>query len=616
MREKIENLILVSHKSGLERAYELYDSISFPTGRALILTDYAVEADKGRRLARNLSYYQELFDIKFRDMKQSTYNLLYSLSESKVCGGPTLRELTKYKGVSLWDLSAQYLYSELMPLLYYTQIIDKILEYEEPQRVYVIGSDSILGEVFFLLCKVKMVNFIVDARPRRHFLALIKKLFNKYSMFLKRVKRLCLSSYFFMSNLLNSRKLNKKYKLIFFAPTERFLFSMIPLIKKYSPSQRLVINDYLSGSSATLRKNKISYTDFYGYSFYNLFSVRASIFLKIIKKAIFAEEREFFKNILYNGLPIGGLLECAFEKAIFAEIHDRMREVDSARKIFSSYMPEVVVVGGASFKITLIAKSLSIPVVAIQSIHPSDFIFFAPISADAVTVDGNFWKEYLVKRNVDSDKIFITGSMKYDFLREIPVLETNSAIRIKEKTVVFATNYSSLAMGSLKFQNMARLKSVCGAMKNINEAGLIIKLHPYDNDFTTYANVVRNIGLNNCKIIKDADTFRLLQECDLLITHISAVSYEAVLMNKPVILLCGGSDFQNEDAWDFRRYGVAIFVDDLSKLEYFIRKVLFDAAAVSELASRRMDYIEEHVHGIDGNAAVRTKELIDKYIYA
>ena len=624
MDDKLESLILVTSASQLKRAYRLCDYLSCLGRRSLILTAYEIEADSDKYPVRNLSYYQELFKINYLDIKQSAYNLFYSLASEEVYNGITLRNLTSYKDVSLWDLSVQYVFSELIPFIYYLDIADKILEFEKPQEVYAINSDTVIEEIFNLLCRKRLINFNAGAKSH-NLKSGISKGSAKPLIFLKKIKRLCVSFYFSMLNFFKFLNLKGGRRIIFFVPTERFFISMLPVIRKYSDSERLVINNFLSGSSKKLKESRIFYTDMYGYNLYSLFNIKTERFLKRIKTALFRDDSVFFKDMLYKGLPIGGLLIGIFRKAIAIEFPEIIREIDIVRKIILSYKPKVIVLGGAPFKITLIAKTLSVSVVAIQSIYPGDFIFFSPVLADAFTVDGSFWKEYLCRQDVEHAKIWITGSLKFDFLKE----EEVSQIRLKpaersaeldsdksKKKVIFATNYSSLAMGSLKYQNINRIRSVCEAMKNIREGHLVIKLHPYDNDFGIYKNVARQAGLRNYSIIKNADMFGLLRTCDLLITHISAVSYEAVLMDRKVILLCGASDFQNEDVWDFRRYGVAEILDNLKDLEKHIRRLLFSPEAESMLKKNRQEYIYEHAYKLDGNAAFRVKEVIDRFVKA
>jgi len=239
------------------------------------------------------------------------------------------------------------------------------------------------------------------------------------------------------------------------------------------------------------------------------------------------------------------------------------------------------------------------------------------VMADALTVDGSFWKDYLLKYNVNPNKIWITGSPRFDFLQDnnFALGQPNLARDSTEsrRVVIFATTYSSMAQGSIAYQNMEQMRSICNAMINIKDAHLIIKLHPYDNDYAFYKNILKKTGLRDYSLIKNVEMLELLNTCDLLITHFSAVGYEAVIMGKNVITLCSSFDFRSDDVWDFRRYGVVMVVDDLKELESSIRKMLFDSEVIAGLKRSRETYISEHVYKLDGNAANRVKGVIDSF---
>lgn len=609
---KFKALILVTDKAQLGYLANLYEHL-FAKGKKALIFAPEVKIKNNTYITRDLEYYQEIFKISYSQIKQETYKLFYSLADRYVYNGISLRELTNYKGVSLWDLSSPYVFADLMHTLYYINILDKILALEEPSEVYAINN-SILADIFSLLCKKWHIAFVVGSFKQSVFPSL-KKVFSKYLIFVKRAKRLCVSIYYSVYNFLKSYNLKGKYRVIFFAPAERFFISMLPVILKYKNNERLVINTFSPGSSKRIRENKIPYMDFYGYKLYSLFSWRISKFLKKIKDTIY--KNSFLDDVLYKNLPLGLLLANLFEKTIGEHFPDKIREIDIVRKIILTYKPKVVVAADAYLNIILIAKSLSISVVATLSMHPEDFIFYGPVSADAVTVDGNFWKEYLLQHNVEANRIWVVGSPRGDFIhkKNISLKESNliNNFNNKEKIIVFATNYSSLAMGSIRYQNIKRIRNVCNVMKNISEAHLIIKLHPYDNDRNIYKSIVRQAGLTNCNIVKNIDMFGLLYSCDLLITHISAVSYEAVLMDKNVILLCTNSDFCSDDVWDFNRYNAVITVDKLSELESHIRNALFDTETQETLRRNRREYIYEHIYKLDGNASERIKEVIDRF---
>lgn len=618
MKPGFESIIFVANNLQLKQACRMHNGLAESGEKVLIISEDEIEVKKeGRNHIRSLSYYQRIFRLDYLEMHKKAYGFFYTLANQRVCEDLTLRELSNYQGVSLWELSAEYVISELISISYQIGICKAILAHEQPQKVYFFNSQGNLEKILHLLCEKKKIDFFILTEDSNVFLNKLEVALKETVFFLKRIKRFCISLCCFIKNLLKSPQLNKTYKTIFFAPIERFLLSMLPVILQYNNSERLVINIFPFGSMRKMKENKILYTDLYGYKLYPLLNRKIEAFILKIKQTI--KRHSFFDNILYEDLPIKLLLERVVKQAIFQQFTEKARLIYLVRRTILSYKPRVIITADISYDIRLIAKSLSVPIVAIQSTHAEDFIFFGPLNADAVTTDGNFWKEYLIRQNIDPKKIWVTGSPRYDYMkdsesiREIENLSNN--FYRQKRNVIFATNYSSLAQGSLKHQNMERFKSVCEEIKKIKEVQLIVKLHPYDKDLNFYRKIAKETGsLNYTLLQNNVEIHKLLLNCDLLITHASSVSYEAVLMGKNVILLCSDADFRCDDQWDFQRYGVAIFAArEMIELKDSIQRTLFDQETISMLKENRKKYIEEHAYKLDGNASLRVKGVIDNF---
>jgi len=618
MKNKFETIILVTDSDQANYACQLYDQAIKDRNSTLILASEEVALDKRKYRLKSLKHYQELLKIDYSQVRQEAYELFYSLAEREVYPGACLRKLTAYKGVSLWDLSANFVFLHLIPLLYYLKIAEAVLNFQKPSQLYIIhsngGEGEILEQVFCLLCKKNQIKFTLKYLSKKRFLWLksrLKKLHNSG----KRIKRLGISLYLFSLNLVKSRKLKRKYKLIFFTPTERFFLSMLPIIEKYKTSDRLVINTYFFESAdKQLRNRKIPYLDFYGFKLYSLMRHTKSD-LNRVKLAI--QEPAFYKSIYYDNFCIGELLIGVFEELFDEHFSERIREVDIIRKIVLSFTPEVVVAADCSANITSIAKSLPVSSLAIQSMHPEDFILFGPVLADMVTVDGNSWKEYLLKHNVPEEKISVIGSLRYDFLqnriKRDKVISLAKKAKEAKKRVVFATNYSSLTQGTIRYQNLEKIEGICRAMNGIKGAHLIMKLHPYEDNFNLYRSIAKKVGLKDYTLLRDVEISQLLNNCDLLVTHISAVGYEAVLMDKNVVILKFDSDFRSDDLWNFKRYNAVMFAEKATEIEDCIRSVLFDPQTKSLLKKNRIGYINDHTYKLEENASLRAKEVIDKF---
>lgn len=612
MDDNFKSLILISDRSQLAIGARLYKRLSIAGKKPFILNWNNIDIGSARYSIRIPKYYQEAFKIDYFDIRMEAYNLFHSLAGQILSGDATLIELTKYKGVSLWELSKQYILSQLMPLLYDFNMLEAILKVEKISEVYLIDTVNNLERTLELICRKRGVSFSVHRAAKKKG-AYIKSGFLAPIIFIKRVKRFMISFYFFLLNLVKFKRINKKYNILFFTDAERFFISMLPVIFKYNDSERLVINTFLSGASRKMKENGIFYTDFYGYKLYGLYNRNINRFLKKMKNGI-CDSEHLSDRILYKEVQIEPLLKPLLTRIINEEFLERIRNIDIIRKIISSHKPGVIVAVACSFDIIIAAKSMSIPVVAIQSAHPLEFVYFGSTVADVITVDSNYWKEYLSQHNVDSGRVLVTGAPKLDFLQKTRIREQRQERFRSSRIVVYATNYASLATGAMPYEKEEQVELLFSAIKNIKDVKLVIKMHPYDNDDRIYKRIARKKNVKDYTLIKDVEMLKLLNDCDLLITHISTASYEAVLMNKNVILLCRDSYFCRDDVWDFQRFGAVINASNAEELELQIKNTLFCPETIARLEENRRKYINAHGYPLDGKATERIKEVIDKFM--
>lgn len=617
---RYKSIILVNRSSELPKAFSLYDELLRQDGEPLILTRGNIDFFDKKYSARNFTYYQKFSHANYYEITRQAYGLFETLAEKMVHNDSTLRKLTIYNGVSLWDLSVKYLFLKLLPVLYNLNMAETILDFEQPLEIHTLNNTTRLQEAFNLACGKRQVKFFIHQTSEGKTLRL-KNLFEKAVIFVKQMKRSSTNLYFLIINLFKSVKLNKKYKIIFFAPIERWLNSLLPVISKYSDKERLVVNTYLSGSARRLNRDGIPFVDFRGYLPYVLLSPKPRKFLKKIKN-LFNKKNFCKKQVFYNDINITPLLYNIVLQLIEEFFPEKVREVDIVRKIILSYRPQLIVVTNHSSEIALTAKALSVPIAAVQGEHIDEFSEYGPVIADIAFVDGSDCKEYLLKKGFPVDDIQISGPVKFDIMKNrLNNKDFNIRLNVapSKKMVIFAIGhgcYDSLLRDIIEQEKTEQLRSVCKAIRNIEEAHLVIKLHPFEKDVNSYRKIAREAGLSECNIIRNADIWNLLYNCNLLITHVSTVGYDAILLDKNVISLCASAQFYyTDDIWGFGRYGAAIIAEGLDDLENCIRRILFNSETISMLKKGRREYKRRWAYKLDGKASERVKEAIDKCDY-
>lgn len=168
-----------------------------------------------------------------------------------------------------------------------------------------------------------------------------------------------------------------------------------------------------------------------------------------------------------------------------------------------------------------------------------------PHLSDIICVYGELDKIYLTEKGVNSDKILIRGSPKYDSVMRksfqyLTQLKDHFTGRIhvisdKKKKILLTTNPIS------NKSNRVILNTVTNVVKKLRGVQLIVKLHPNQNGFFI-RNTLKELNCNVI-IIKDVDIFKILKTADLvLINPESSVILDSMIIGTPVVLL----DFTNK----------------------------------------------------------------------
>ncbi|MCK4664398.1 MAG: CDP-glycerol glycerophosphotransferase family protein [Bacteroidales bacterium] len=300
----------------------------------------------------------------------------------------------------------------------------------------------------------------------------------------------------------------------------------------------------------------------------------------------------------------------------------------TAEKVIEYLNPKLIIMGCEylyiSRALTYVAKQNNIPVFAVQhgDLSLQNHGFFFPDNElelmkkripDYTFVFSKTVKEILTEYSIYKNKnIVITGNPRYDLL-EKPELIYNKHKIMKNydipenKTKILWTPCCRYISDQ---ENIKILKALELCSYNIENSIIIIKRHP--NDGTKYTRMIKHyLKLPNERFImlpQKSDTNSLIYCCDILVTMKSSTTTEAVILNKPVIELTLESGVESSV---HVKSGVAVTVVDEKQLAPTIEKILLDD---SKLVSNRKYFIKDHLYRIDGKAAERVVNFIDKII--
>ncbi len=178
-----------------------------------------------------------------------------------------------------------------------------------------------------------------------------------------------------------------------------------------------------------------------------------------------------------------------------------------------------------------------------------------------IFVIGERDREYFRLNNIDVDKIFITGSPRYDIYRKYEKTR-KSDFSCKYFTLIIDTTDFTKAH-STYLDNYILINETIKAISKFPNEKLIIKLHPGQSELETmyFKNTVEEIKRkiacrNQIKIIKNCNLPKLIRKSKAIISHNSSVGVEAILTNTPLIVL----DFIKDRKIEFEKFLVGQIV--------------------------------------------------------
>lgn len=255
----------------------------------------------------------------------------------------------------------------------------------------------------------------------------------------------------------------------------------------------------------------------------------------------------------------------------------------------------------------------------IHDLHPA--YIFTPadrnnnVMTDYTFVWGKFYHDFLFEKgNYPQNSLITVGQLRTDI---IPLLNKNILRNNLTTTLlneIFISGYHSDCLKLILFASQPQrdtqlryraARDVFSAVKNINGAFLLLKLHPAEfDDFEYYKSIADEVGCYNYKLIYFFDLYLLLAMVDIVITCFSTVGSEAVYFSKPLIIL----DHLKQDIQNYHANRVAWQATDADELNYYIREFLSGNLKIDNSAYDK--FIQNYAFKIDGNVAQRCLSFI------
>ena len=230
--------------------------------------------------------------------------------------------------------------------------------------------------------------------------------------------------------------------------------------------------------------------------------------------------------------------------------------------------------------------------------------FLSQLVADKFFLYGSHTEKSLTYHGIPKEKLIISGCGRYDIL-------FNEKENTEEKYIILlgsaipSTAYSYFLSNNKILEWEKMITSVFVALKELNE-NIIIKRHPTQNKEIIKFQPLANKFLPNVKIYKNRNTYKLLSKSKLVVSMLSSVITEAIILDKPVVM---PRYMKHDLGAPFVGTNSVLTIDKPEDSLTVIKKALYDDQVKAKLKIGREKFLKEHL-AYRGKSTEKTLELI------
>jgi len=534
-----------------------------PNPSIVVLENYAEKSNFSTPI-KSISDYYDLQELRDR-VDEICTSTLKSLLED-----PTINSAFTIDGIFYLKLIREDLGSMLSGVIRNVLAVERIISEEKPSKIVVFESHNFLtatlpiplGRLVTPIAKKHFVNVSVKFPTLSRwilrvkiFLApiyFLKKRFKVYT--LVRIKSL------FWSDL---RKRSKEHvdvrrkKVLFIPYSNAEKISMEPIVERLCNSEEIDCvaipypdDDERAGlleNQWKKRKNKIPTFSFGEYH------PRDSLAIRKCKEVmeLWRRKKQLFcasEALKLDGINLGEIIKEKFDVVFKCWMKECVRYFFVAKEIIRREKPDIVLTAKSRWmwmrSVLEAVRQEGIPSILIQHGIYYDSFLWDPVNVTKICVDDDF-RNILVKRGEDPEKIIVTGAPRYDrFFKKmkenINDIKRRLGLNPNKKYMCLLTSF--LPEWSTAEKHDVLLSTLIDSAKEVNY-DLIIKLHPRENkmevqDLISRIDRMKEYG-NRIVIFsfEEAHLSDVVLASDIIIGVRTSALINALLAKKPTILI-------------------------------------------------------------------------------
>ncbi len=335
---------------------------------------------------------------------------------------------------------------------------------------------------------------------------------------------------------------------------------------------------------------------------------------------------EFYKLFLYKDVDTYPIFKNVFEKFFGYNLLNALLQIELIKHAIDNENADLIltncdhctfgrstVIAGKERGVpTLSSQMASITPYSREYMYTKNEINTIPMP-DTIAVTGQYYQNLLTKKSFyHAKKVVVTGQPRYDPLNKLEgyskkeFCDKNNISYYKK--IILVTTFP-VGLEQLSYNRAIFVSTLLKNITNLSSVEIIIKPHPRE-DGNYYSRFLRR-GVSFRLLSKRDDTYEALYACDVLITFSSTTGLEAMIMDKPVVVI----NLTGEpEGIPYVKSGAAIGVHKEEDLVPAIKGTLYNKEVRKKLAEARKKFVYEHAYIQDGQASKRVADLIMQII--
>ncbi len=530
---------------------------------------------------------------------------LKTWSNLKIVDGKNFRELLTYKNTSLWWFIDSYLIYKIK----YT--LEKSAPYKGRKKVL---NNSIVK--FYLSCRYllralygrRMLLERVKKKTGKAKILLITESVGWGSIYKGKKKKKGDRQFDEMMNALEKQG----YEILAVEADVRSFLNLKTLREKRGHQRGLWVPFEVYLTLGTVRK-----------------ALRESKKYKKIWQNI-SNNRKFKDSLTFEGRSFYDVFSEDLENFFGKEAFHVILYINMALRLLEREKPDLVLIvneyGPHGRSAVIASKIMGIPSLALQHgiIHPFHHGYFhtsdeinkewelspmhCPIP-DKTAVYGPFVHRVLKEEcKYPEDMVAVTGQPRYDILavpdKHFSREEFCSKFDLDPKKGIALITTQTLQ----ERHREAFLRAALRALKELPDFQIVIKPHPGEDELWNKT-IAQNEGVKATFVPKSSSVHEALYACDTMITVHSTTAIEAMILDKPVVVVNLTGQI---DPMPYAQSGAALGVYREKELLPAIKNALYDENTKNQLKEARKRFVYEHAYKVDGKSTRRVVELIEE----